>query len=58
MEEKRINNKIRFIKGIFAKNPLDFDELNIDQVMSRKQKEKERMPLFKTFEQIQHEANT
>ena len=29
MEEKRIDNKIRFIKGVFDKNPLDFDELNI-----------------------------
>ena len=56
MEEKRLDRKVRTIEALFEKNPLNFDELQIDTMVQRQIKEKEKRHLFKTHEQIYEEV--
>ena len=35
MEDKRIDRKVRQIEGLFGKDPLNFDELELDELLSK-----------------------
>lgn len=39
IEEKRVDKVVRSVEGLFEKNPLDFDEMMVESMLQKIQKE-------------------